>query len=146
MFCEARSAGGGEVTRTAIDEMERMRLNLWKIANGVMLLAFVFSVAVQYNDPDGWVWMVLYGLAAVVCGLALAQRRYRVLAGALLAASLLWAATLAPRVLGNVRFTEMFGAFEMKNIGVEESREMYGLLIVAVWMAVLTVAPVTRRG
>jgi hypothetical protein len=49
-------------------------------------------------------------------------------------------------VLGNVRFIEMFGAFEMKNIGVEESREMYGLLIVAVWMAVLTVAPVTRRG
>ena len=116
------------------------------IANGVMLLAFAFSVAVQYNDPDGWAWMVLYGLAAVVCGLALAQRSYRLFAGALLIVSLLWAATLAPRVLGHVRFLDMFGAFEMKNLGIEESREMYGLLIVAVWMAVLTIAPVTRRG
>jgi hypothetical protein len=31
----------------------------------------------------------------------------------------------------------MFEEFEMKNIGVEESREMYGLLLVAGWMAVL---------
>lgn len=123
-----------------------MKRRLWGIANAVMLLAFVFSVAVQYNDPDGIVWMVLYGLAAIVCGLALARRQYRFFAAAVLVASLLWAASLAPRVLGHVPFLDMFGAFEMKNIGIEESREMYGLLIVAVWMAVLTIAPVTRRG
>jgi hypothetical protein len=34
----------------------------------------------------------------------------------------------------------MFGAWEMKDTGVEESREMYGLLIVAGWMVVLTIA------
>jgi hypothetical protein len=123
-----------------------MRRKLWNLANGVMLVAFALSLVVQYNDPDGWAWMVLYALAAVVCGLALAQRSYRLFAGALLVVCLLWAAILAPRVLGNVRFLDMFGAFEMKNLGIEESREMYGLLIVAVWMAVLTIAPVTRRG
>jgi hypothetical protein len=48
-----------------------------------------------------------------------------------------WAATLAPNVLGRVPFLEMFEQFEMKDRGVEESREMYGLLLVTFWMAVL---------
>jgi hypothetical protein len=33
----------------------------------------------------------------------------------------------------------MFEAFEMRDLGVEESREMYGLAVVAAWMAVLAV-------
>ena len=33
----------------------------------------------------------------------------------------------------------MFGAFEMRSVGIEESREMYGLLIIAAWMAGLAV-------
>jgi hypothetical protein len=51
--------------------------------------------------------------------------------------TLAWAVTLAPHVVGRVPFGEMFGAFEMKNVGIEESREMYGLVIIAAWMAVL---------
>jgi len=50
--------------------------------------------------------------------------------------ALAWAATIAPRVIGHVRFLDMFAEFEMKDIGVEESREMYGLLLIAGWMAV----------
>jgi hypothetical protein len=50
-----------------------------------------------------------------------------------------WAATIAPRVLGRTPFLDMFEAFEMRDLGVEESREMYGLAVVAAWMAVLAV-------
>ncbi|MGH7502895.1 MAG: transmembrane 220 family protein [Longimicrobiales bacterium] len=117
-----------------------MRLKLWTLANAVMLLAFVLSVVVQYNDPDPFLWMALYGLAAVACVLALLRRGHWLFPALLLVLTLGWAAILAPRVLGQVRFLDMFGAFEMKNVGIEESREMYGLLIVAVWMAVLTIA------
>jgi hypothetical protein len=39
----------------------------------------------------------------------------------------------------------MFGAFEMESAAIEESREMYGLLLVAGWMAVLTLRA-RRRG
>ncbi|MDQ3996935.1 MAG: hypothetical protein M3303_07940 [Gemmatimonadota bacterium] len=53
------------------------------------------------------------------------------------AVALAWALTLAPRVVGGVPFREMFGALEMRTVGLEESREMYGLLIIAAWMAVL---------
>jgi hypothetical protein len=39
----------------------------------------------------------------------------------------------------------MFQEFEMKDIHVEESREMYGLIIVALWMLAVTLAS-ARRG
>jgi hypothetical protein len=31
----------------------------------------------------------------------------------------------------------MFNEFEMRDLGIEESREMYGLLMIAAWMTVL---------
>jgi len=109
----------------------------WRAANAIMLLLFAFSVIVQVNDPDPLRWMAIYGGAALVCGLAMA-RRARWWAAALVGlAALVWAATIAPRVVGSVPFADMFGAFEMKNAAVEESREMYGLLLVAGWMAVI---------
>jgi transmembrane protein TMEM220 len=114
---------------------------VWIGANIFMLLLFVLSVAVQYNDPDPVRWMTIYGLAAVVCGLTLAGHAppwwLTVPVGVV---ALAWAATIAPRVLGKVPFLEMFSAWEMKNIGIEELREMYGLVIVAGWMAVVTAA------
>jgi len=97
-------------------------------------------VAVQYNDPDPARWMAIYGAAAAVCAAELWRRTrlgYPALVGAI---ALAWAASIAPRVLGVVRFGDMFAEFEMRNAGVEESREMYGLLIVAAWMAAVAVA------
>ena len=117
-----------------------MKRTLWVGANILMLLMFVFSVIVQYNDPDPWVWMPVYGAAAVACGLELAGKLRWWLPTLVGVGSVIWAATIAPHVFGRVPFLEMFRAWEMKNTGVEESREMYGLLIVAVWMIVLAVA------
>lgn len=109
----------------------------WKIADALFLLMFAFSVIVQYNDPDPLTWMAIYGAAAVACVLSLVGKLpwwYAVLVGVI---ALAWAATIAPRVMGQVPFLDMFAEFEMKDIGVEESREMYGLLMIGGWMAVL---------
>jgi hypothetical protein len=109
----------------------------WRIADAVMGLLFAFGAAVQVNDPDPLAWIAIYAAAALLSFRWLA-RRVRWWAPALVAlAALAWAATLAPRVLGRVPFGDMFGAFEMANAGIEESREMYGLLIIAAWMAVV---------
>jgi hypothetical protein len=117
----------------------------WTLANALMFLAFVFSVIVQYNDPDPGQWRALYGAAAVLSGLEI-RRRVRpwwpTLVGLV---ALGWAATLAPRVLGKVPFGSMFAEFEMHNQGVEESREMYGLLLVAIWMGAIALAEWRRR-
>jgi hypothetical protein len=109
----------------------------WRVADGLFLLMFAFSVIVQLNDPDPLPWMAIYGAAAVACLLSILGRCpwwFPVLTGVV---ALAWAATIAPRVIGEVPFLDMFAEFEMKDIGVEESREMYGLLLIGGWMAVL---------
>jgi Na+-translocating ferredoxin:NAD+ oxidoreductase RnfD subunit len=109
-----------------------------------MLLLLTFGAVVQLNDPDPFRWIAVYALAAAACLLSLLRRLHWSFPALLCTSTLAWAATLAPRVVGRVPFGDMFGAFEMKNVGIEESREMYGLLIIGAWMAVLTVR--ARRG
>jgi hypothetical protein len=40
-----------------------MKTKIWRAANLLMLLMFLFSVVVQYNDPDPFLWMTIYALA-----------------------------------------------------------------------------------
>ncbi len=119
--------------------------HLWTVANALMLLAFVFSVIVQFNDPDPLLWAAIYAAAAVACSLELRRRTPFTLPAAVAAVALAWAATLAPRVIGRVPFASMFVEFEMANVAVEESREMYGLLLIALWMIAVAVAARGRR-
>lgn len=121
-----------------------MRASAWPLANAVMLLAFAISVIVQINDPDPFVWMAIYGAAALVCALEITRRARWWMATMVGGVALVWAVTIAPRVIGAVPFTDMFGAFEMSNVGIEESREMYGLLTIAGWMAAIAVRSALR--
>jgi hypothetical protein len=41
-----------------------------KILNIALCIIFISFVAVQYNDPDPYLWMPIYGFVAWVCGLA----------------------------------------------------------------------------
>ena len=112
---------------------------LWRGADAIMLLAFLFSIAVQFNDPDPLPWIAIYGLGAAACASGLLDRGHWAFPVTVGAIAMAWAATIAPRVLRRTPFLDMFEAFEMRDLGVEESREMYGLAVVAAWMAVLAV-------
>ena len=59
-------------------------------------LLMILAAVVQYNDPDGALWMVYYGVPAIWCGLAALRPEIfaRGLARALLAASLVAAIAL----------------------------------------------------
>lgn len=118
---------------------------MMKILNWLMTAMFVFSVVVQYNDPDPARWMAIYGAAALACVLFIKAKAHWQLPAAIGLISLAWALSYASQVIGKVRFGELFEAFEMKDARVEVGREMGGLLIVAVWMAVLTVAALRNR-
>jgi len=110
--------------------------------NVVMALVFLASVFVQFNDPDPWGWVMIYGLAALVC-LSGIRGPVRWPAAAVVGlASLAWAISLAPDVVGKVGFGELFDSMKMKDIRVERGREMGGLLIITAWMIVLLL---TRR-
>jgi hypothetical protein len=114
-----------------------MTRTIWRALDAVFALLFLLSVTVQFNDPDPLAWVLIYAAAAWASFLAARGRPSRALASAIAAVALLWAATIVPRVVGKVPFGDMFAAWEMQNAGVEESREMYGLLLVALWMAVI---------
>jgi len=114
-----------------------MARRIWQAADVLFFLMFALSVAVQFNDPDPIRWAAIYAAAAVVCLLSLARRVARWQPLVVGAIALVWAATIAPRVVGRVDPASMFSAWEMKDSGIEESREMYGLLLVAFWMAVV---------
>jgi hypothetical protein len=108
-----------------------------KILNYVMAAAFLFSVIVQFNDPDPLLWMLIYALAGAACVLAILNRGSWIFPAAIGSVALVWAITLASNVIGQVAFSELFEAFEMKDERVEVAREFGGLLIIAFWMSVL---------
>ena len=122
---------------------------MWfRIANGLMAVMFAYCAAVQFNDPDPMRWVGVYGAACLITVLALVRPgHYPWFLPALLGAiAAVWCATILPRVAGKVRLAELFGSMEMKTHVVEEGREAGGLLIVAICMAMLTVARLTGLG
>ncbi len=88
----------------------------------------IVSLILQYNDPDPLVWMIIYGVAAVVSFyFALGKINYKVP----LTLGILYAIDCV------YQFPDKFEGFEIgsgdiKNI--EEGREAFGLLILALVM------------
>jgi hypothetical protein len=120
---------------------------VWISLQWLMTAAFLFSVVVQWNDPDPIRWMAIYGAAAAVSGwAALAPAGYPWwLPVAVAVVALIWSLTLLPQVVGKVRLAELFESWEMKSPRVEVAREAGGLMIVAVWMALTAVVRLAFR-
>jgi len=85
---------------------------------------FVLGALVQYNDPDPVRWIAIYIAAAVA---VLVVKRW--LAAGVAVAALCWAGAIAAGGLVPVEPGELVAG--MKTQGVEEWREMLGLLIIA---------------
>jgi hypothetical protein len=119
-----------------------------RIAAAVVALCGFAAAVVQLNDPDAPVWFAVYFAAGVLGVLAAANR---LAFGAPLTLSLFcfaWAATIAPRVVGTPGFPD----FGMSGPGpgmlapnVEETREMFGLLINGACMAALAARAFVQR-
>ena len=118
-----------------------------RVVNGLMAVLFFYSVSLQVNDPDPIRWMAIYGAAGLASAFAaLAPARLPWPVPALIGTvALVWSATIAPRVVGKMRFAELFGDWKMKTAVVEEGREAAGLLIVGLWMAVLVARRLVAR-
>jgi hypothetical protein len=105
-----------------------------------MLVLFAFSAILQFNDPDALVWIAIYAAAAAASGLEIRRSTPVWLPIMLALIAIVWALSLAPRAQ-DVPLGALFAEWEMKDVHVEEAREMYGLTIVAVWM--IAIATVT---
>ena len=104
-----------------------------KILHFTLALLFLLFAAVQYNDPDPAVWMLLYGGVALHFALAALGRLYRPAAWLWLGVAVVWAATLAPDCLHWLRMgmPSIVQTMKAEVPWVELTREFLGLLIVA---------------
>ena len=98
----------------------------FRIANLVMLPLLLMSILVQYNDPDGVVWMLIYGYSVVVT------------VPAIFGVYTAWA---IPGTLGYLGgFAALVPTFEHPYLKSELTREGGGLFIAGVWMLCLAIA------
>jgi hypothetical protein len=120
-----------------------MKTKLWTGANLLMFAMFVLSTVVQFNDPDAPIWIAVYAAAAVLTALELKRRAPFYAAIALALITIAWS-TWWGRNVHDVPFSALVQQWEMKNERIEVAREMYGLLIVSVWMVAISVAAMRR--
>jgi hypothetical protein len=98
----------------------------FRLLSAFMLLPLAASVAVQYNDPDGLVWMLIYGYSILVTVPAV----FGLYSG--------WA---IPGMLGYLGgFIYLVPSFEAPYLKSEMTREGGGLFIAMVWTACVALA------
>ena len=118
-------------------------MNMKKIASWAMCLLFVLAMAAQLNDPDPVLWVALYGIAAALCAMAALGRESL---GFTAAALVLYAAGVV-YLLPSLPDTSLdaFSSVGMSGQRDELVRELWGLIICAVWTGVLLVGQWRRR-
>ena len=106
-----------------------------KIFNLLFCLLFILSAALQYNDPDPYVWIPIYGYGAVFCWMAFRGNYYP---GACLVGILGYAVYAAYLFFAEDGVLDWINKHEAENIAqtmkatkpwIEETREFFGLVI-----------------
>lgn len=96
------------------------------------VVIFILSAAVQYNDPDPWVWIGLYLVPAFLCYHKSKKKGERLMYFIVGLVYFLWAVELFPNQWEGLMFNEL----SMKTMNIELARESLGLGIcaVALWI------------
>lgn len=106
-----------------------------KIFNLIFCFLFVVFAALQYNDPDPYVWVPIYMYAAVLCWLAARNRYYL---KAYLLGILFYSLYAGYKIFDANGLIDWIKFHHAENIAetmkaaqpwIEESREFFGLLI-----------------
>ncbi len=107
-----------------------------RILNLVLSILFVLFAALQYNDPDPWIWIPIYMYAATLCFLAYRGKQYKksLIAGLLVCLAYAFYLFLdKDGVLSWARdhkAESLVQTMKATKPWIEESREFGGLLIV----------------
>lgn len=113
-----------------------------KIFNLVFFILFILFGALQYNDPDPYIWIPIYGYAASICWLAFRRRYYKIASLVGIIAYLFYAIYLLFTKNGVLDWATKHGA---ENIAssmkatkpwIENTREFFGLLILIVVLSI----------
>ena len=97
----------------------------------LLMVVFVLSALVQYNDPDGPLWMAAYLVAAYVSFRFYQGKINTEMVTVLLLFSLAWAAGSLLQLTAWEGFTTPGAGMAMKTPNQERAREAGGMLLVA---------------
>ena len=118
--------------------MQNLTVVLFKIFNIFFCVTFVFFAALQYNDPDPYVWMPIYLYCAVMCWLGF---RSRFLPRAYLAGISVFVVYAIYKIFDENgvwdwatkhHFANIADTMKAETPWVEETREFFGLMICVV--------------
>ena len=112
------------------------------ILNVIFFLAFLLFAWFNLNDSDAWLWVSIYVVAAVLCGLAAFKRYYPTVYLLVMAFYLVYAITIffakdgvrdwilkynKPSIVESMQATKPY---------IEKTREFFGLLIITAALAI----------
>ena len=116
------------------------------ILNGFFCLSFILFAYVNLNDPDSWLWVTIYMVAAISCGLAAFGKYYPAVYILAISFYLVYAVVLffskdgvldwivkyrAPNIAASMQATKPY---------IEKTREFFGLLIISIALIINYVA------
>ncbi len=113
-----------------------------KIFNLLFCLLFVFSEALQYNDPDPYVWMPIYMYGAVLCWLAFRNKFYPkayligIIIYAVYAIGLFFWKNGVLDWANEHNAEDIAATMKAEKPWIEETREFFGLIILVVVLAI----------
>ncbi len=99
-----------------------------------MALVLLLCIVVQYNDPDGWLWMTIYGTGLVLTLLHLFSKSSPVVLSIVSVAGFVGTLYISLSI-AELEADKVLSSLNMQGRGVEEVREAIGLLIQSVWLA-----------
>ena len=113
-----------------------------KVFNIIFCVLFVFSAALQYNDPDPYLWMPIYLYGAMLCWLAFKNKFYPKAYLAGIAVYLIYGIYLFFTKDGvwdwitKHNAEDIAATMKAETPWVEDAREFFGLLILIVVLLV----------
>ena len=109
-----------------------------KLFNIFFCIVFILFAAVQYNDPDPYIWMPIYLYTAILCWLAFRNKYFP---GAYLLGIAVYAAYAFYKFfdqngvwdwMTKHHATNIAGTMKAEQPWIEETREFFGLVILIV--------------
>lgn len=112
------------------------------ILNGFFCISFILFAYVNLNDKDSWLWVPIYMVAAICCGLAAFKYYYPMIYLVAIAFYLMYAIQLffskdgvrdwitvykKPSIVESMQATKPY---------IEKTREFFGLLIISAALAI----------
>jgi len=109
-----------------------MMTNRIRFISGFLAIVFMAFAAMQYNDPDGWKWIIAYLVPCVLFGLLVGDRHYAKAGKMLLIIFIFTALIYIPDLIKwmSTGFPSIVETMQAEKPSVELMREFFGLVII----------------